>query len=238
MARFISFRFDDGFIDGARKAAACLQPSPASFFIVTGLVSGSDRLDHIESFKGRNFGSLAEWRAMAALGPDVQPHSVTRPNFTDLSADGQRTEVQSSLAFVRGIHSGPYVFCFPYNVISDVDLASLDLSAAGFATAASDGPVAFNSLDDGTLDLFRLRSWAVRERHFDIVVDQLDRLPDQSWTILAFHSLDDEGHEPWTSEGFSRLVAIARAAGFQIFSVREMVERSCPLPKRHAPCSG
>ena len=224
MARFISFRFDDGFIEGARKAAACLHPSPASFFVVTGLICGSARLDHIELFKGRNFGSLDEWSAIAALGHDVQPHSITHPNFADRSEDQQTTEVLGSLEFVRGIHAGPYIFCFPYNVVSGLDLASLGLSAAGFATEGSDRAVVFNKLDGDELDLFRLRSWAVRERHFSTIVDQLDRLPDRSWTILAFHSLDGEGHEPWTSEGFSRLVAIVHAAGLQIVSIREMVK--------------
>jgi hypothetical protein len=109
-------------------------------------------------------------------------------------------------------------------VVLDLDLASLGLSAAGFATAGSDRAIVFNGLDDDELDLFRLRSWAVRERHFHTIVDQLDGLPDQSWTILGFHSLDGEGHEPWTSEGFSRLVAIVNAAGLQIVSIREMVK--------------
>ena len=38
MPRYVSLRLDDGFIDGAQKAAACLQPTSASFFVVTGLV--------------------------------------------------------------------------------------------------------------------------------------------------------------------------------------------------------
>jgi peptidoglycan/xylan/chitin deacetylase (PgdA/CDA1 family) len=224
MARFITFRFDDGFIEGARKAAAFLHPSPASFFIVAGLVTGSDRLDHIELFRGRNFGSLDRWRAIDELGHDVQPHGVTHCDFAELSADQQRIEVRMSVDLVRGIHGGPYIFGFPYNnMVADLDLTSFGVSAAGFVTASSDEAIVFNRTDDPEFDLFRLRSWAVRERHFHEIVDQLDSPPDQSWTILAFHSLDGEGHEPWTSQGFFRLLEFVRAAGLQIVSIREMV---------------
>jgi peptidoglycan/xylan/chitin deacetylase (PgdA/CDA1 family) len=225
MARFITFRFDDGFIEGARRAAAVLHPSPASFFIVAGLVGGGDRLDHIELFRGRNFGSLAGWRAIAELGHDIQSHGVTHCDFAELSTEQQRTEVKASLDLVRGIHGGPYIFGFPYNnIVADLDLTSFGVSAAGFVTASSDQAIVFNRPGDREFDLFRLRSWAVRERHFDGIVDQLDGLPDQSWAILAFHSLDGEGHEPWTSLGFSRLLKFVRAAGLQIVSIRGMVE--------------
>jgi len=224
MARFITFRFDDGFIDGARKAAAALHPSPASFFVVAGLVDGSARLDHIELFRGRNFGAVHEWRAMGELGHDVQPHGVSHSNFAELNAEQQRTEVRASVELVRRIHGGPYIFGFPYNnIVASLDLTSFGLSAAGFVTASSDEAVVFNRLGDPEFDRFRLRSWAVRERHFDGIVDQLDSLPEQSWTILAFHSLDGEGHEPWTSLGFARLLARVRAAGLQIISIRSMV---------------
>jgi peptidoglycan/xylan/chitin deacetylase (PgdA/CDA1 family) len=236
MARFITFRFDDGFIDGARKAAAILHPSPAGFFIVAGLVGGSDRLDHIELFRGRNFGSLNEWRAIAELGHDVQPHGVSHSNFAELSTDQQRTEVRGSVDLVRGIHGGPYIFGFPYNnMVTDLDLTPFGVSAAGFVTATSEQAIVFNRPGDHEFDLFRLRSWAVRERHFDGIVDQLDSLPDQSWAILAFHSLDGEGHEPWSSEGFSRLLEFVRAAGLQIVSIGGMVKRLVDRPNGASP---
>jgi peptidoglycan/xylan/chitin deacetylase (PgdA/CDA1 family) len=225
MGRYVSFRFDDGFVDGARRAAAYLAPSHASFFVVTGLVCGTHRVEHEDLFKGRNFGSPDQWRAIAALGHDVQPHGTTHVNFAVLNPDQRRAEIQGSLAFVRGLHRGPYIFGFPYNVIpEDLDLASFDLSAAGFRTVDSAQPIAFNRLDDDALDLFRLEGWAIRERHFQTIVDQLESLPDRSWAILGLHSLDGEGHEPWTSDGFSRLVAAVRRADFEIVSIRDVVE--------------
>jgi peptidoglycan/xylan/chitin deacetylase (PgdA/CDA1 family) len=224
MPRFISFRLDDGFIEGARKVAACLDPSRASFFIVANLVMGTG-VDHEPLFKGRDFGSVAEWRTISGLGHDVQLHGATHANMANLGPEQRLCEAQDSLSLVRRVHDGPYVFCYPYNSIADLDLASLGISAAGFETATSDGPVIFNRVDKA-LDLYRLKSWAVRERHFDAIVYQLSHhLPDDSWTILAFHSLDGEGHEPWTSGGFSRLVAAVRAMECQLVTVGDMVGR-------------
>jgi hypothetical protein len=151
---------------------------------------------------------------------------MTHSNFAELSTDQQRTEVRGSLDLVRSIHWGPYIFGFPYNnIVADLDLTPFGVSAAGFVTATSEQAIVINRPGDPEFDLFRLRSWAVRERHFHSIVDQLDSLPDQSWAILAFHSLDGEGHEPWRSEGFSRLLKFVRAAGLQIVSIRGRVER-------------
>jgi peptidoglycan/xylan/chitin deacetylase (PgdA/CDA1 family) len=233
MTRFISFRLDDGFIEGARKVAAFLDPSRASFFIVAELVMKTGVADHEPLFEGKDFGSVDEWRVVSGLGHDVQLHGATHANMAVLRPEQQLCEVQDSLSLVRRIHDGPYVFCYPYNAVADLDLAPLGISAAGFETGTSDEPVMFNTVDCA-LDLYRLKSWAVRERHFDTIVNQLTHhLPDDSWTILAFHSLDGEGHEPWTSGGFSRLVTAVRAMGCQIVTVGEMVG---PLSRRPANC--
>ena len=197
----MSFRFDDGFITGARAAAACLAPDRGTFFLIVDLVR-QGACEHPEPlFRGRDFGSVAEWRALARAGHDIQLHGRSHTDLTLLSVDEQRAELAASLALTRDLHGGPYVFCHPFNRRIDLDFAALGLSAAGFNTRASDHPIAFHSLTEA-IDPFALSSWAVRERHFDSVVDQLQLLPDESWTILAFHSLDGEGHEPWSTEAF------------------------------------
>ncbi len=234
MPRFISFRMDDGFIEGARKVAACLDPSRGSFFVVADLVMGN-RLDHEPLFKGRDFGSVDEWGAISRLGHDVQLHGATHADLANLGPEQRLREVLDSLSLVRRIHDGPYVYCYPYNSLAELDLAALGISAAGFETATSDGPVIFNAVDR-TLDFYRLKSWAVRERHFDAVVDQLTHhLPDDCWTILAFHSLDGEGHEPWTSERFCDLIAAVRAIDCQIITVGDMVSRLAIMRRTTRP---
>ena len=224
MNRYVTFRFDDGFFEGARKAVAILYPNMASFFVVINRILGTAQLNHIELLKGHNFGSVEKWTNISALGHDVQPHSLTHPNFANLNKYQQGAEVSGSIDFIRNIHSGPYIFGFPFNIIPQaLDLESFGLSAAGFVSETSDDSIIFNRLDDKEFDLFRLRSWAVRERHLSKITDQIEQLPDESWTVLGLHSLDGEGWEPWTSGGFSTLVAVIRASGLQIVTARDMV---------------
>lgn len=224
MPRFVTFRFDDGFLNGARKATAFLYPDPATFFLISDLVENTT-LGREPLFRGKDFGTLAAWQELSAQGHDIQLHSATHPLFTQISVARQIQEVQTSLAFIQRIHGGPYVFCYPYNTLTQLDLGSLGVSAAGFESQDSQSDVLCNHLNDG-LDLFQLKGWAVRERHFDRVIEQLaENVPDSSWTILGFHSLDDEGHEPWSSQKFSELVGAVRTQGYTIESVSGMLHR-------------
>jgi peptidoglycan/xylan/chitin deacetylase (PgdA/CDA1 family) len=223
MTRFVSFRFDDSFIVGARKAERFLFPNRATFFVVSGLINGTLDLKEHPNFEGQDFGSLGEWRAFAKMGHDIQAHSATHTHFSKLSPEQRKGEIRESVALIRQIHGGPYVFCFPYNDIAPVDFKSEGVSAAGFRTNSSDREPPFNRISKD-LDLFELRSWSVRERHFVRVVSDLRHaVPDATWTILAFHSLDGEGHEPWTSDGFERLVEAVRSMGYVIVTVAQMI---------------
>lgn len=223
--RYISFRFDDGFITGARKAARLLSPDKASFFLITSLLSDHSALKDLEYLNGPDFGSIEEWSAFSRDGHDIQPHGHRHISFAVSSEADQANDLSLSLAIIKQIHSGPNVFCFPYNAVSPLELPRFGIDAAGFASVPSDSPVQFNRLDE-TLDLFALKSWAVRERHLETVVDQLaNQTPAGSWTIVAFHSLDGEGYEPWSSDAFARLVKGVRDSGFQIRTIGGTVEQ-------------
>lgn len=223
LPRFLSFRFDDGFIAGARTAAECIAPDHATFFLVADLVTAGARNHPEPLFSGRDFGSVPEWRALSSAGHDIQLHGRTHTDLRLLSPEEQKDEVVASLCFIREIHDGPYVFCHPYNRGVDLDFAALGISAAGFETRTSEQPILFNRLDSD-LDLFALRSWAVRERHLERVLTELASLPEESWTILAFHSLDDEGHEPWTAEAFRFLVSSCRDLDLKVVTIARMVK--------------
>ena len=225
--RYVTFRFDDGFIGGARKAAAVLAPDHASFFLVADLVTGAFDCPDIPGFAGCDFGSVAEWREFSAGGHDVQLHSCTHANMALLPPEDQLRELRGSLALGRRIHDGPFVFWHRFNALTQIDFAAEGIAAAGFATRGSEAPVQFNAID-GSADVFCLNSWAVRERHFGDVAGQLADVPGASWVILAFHSMDGEGHEPWSLEGFTRLVAEVRAMGYKIATVAEMIRDVLP----------
>lgn len=222
MARYVSFRFDDGFLDGARIAAQCLAPDKGTFFLISDLVTAG-AADHDEPlFRGRSFGSVDDWRALSEAGQDIQLHGRSHRHMNLLPADEQAREIEHSLDLTRAIHAGPYVFCHPFNSRIDLDFARFGLSGAGFRTRTSDHAALFHRLSEG-IDLYAMNSWAVRERHVDEVVEQLAQLPDDSWIILAFHSFDGEGHEPWTAAGFASLVATCRELGMTIRTIADMV---------------
>ena len=229
MPRYVTFRFDDGHIAGARKAAELLRPDHGSFFIITGPVEGNLDLQYPELVKGDR-GNLEAWRAVAALGHDIQPHSVTHPRFLDLSSDEQKAEIRNSIEFVRKIHSGPYVFCYPFNVIPTPQPIVEELSAAGFYSNGFN----FNLLAEG-LDRFALRSWAIKECDFDLIVRQLaESVPDNAWIIFGLHSLDGEGWAPWTSASLSCLIAAVRDLDYQIVTVAEMIGKIAAISSRDA----
>ena len=222
LARYVSFRFDDGFMAGARTAVSCLAPDCGTFFLVADLVTEGSSWHPEPLFRGRSFGSLAEWKDLADAGQDIQLHGRTHRNMKLLPLEEQRSEVAASLALTQQIHAGPYVFCHPFNRRVDLDYAALGISAAGFETRTSEHPIAFHRLAN-SINRFDLCSWAVRERHFSKIMDQLAMLPDDSWAVLAFHSFDDEGHEPWSASSFRALVSECRNMGLKISPVSEMV---------------
>jgi peptidoglycan/xylan/chitin deacetylase (PgdA/CDA1 family) len=225
MQRYLSFRFDDGFLTGALKADAMLGADRATFFIVTGLVAKTHRLDHIPLFMGREFGTIEDWTVLARSGHDIQPHSVTHADLSRLPPEAQTAEVADSLAFVRKIHPGPYVFCHPYNALTEIDFACLGFAGAGFAGRGSQKTIPCNDLSH--LDPYKLRSSVTSEDEYHWLVENLaSQVPDNTWVILGFHSFDGEGSRPWSSAGFSRLVSEIRRLGFRIRTIGDMIRHS------------
>jgi peptidoglycan/xylan/chitin deacetylase (PgdA/CDA1 family) len=208
---------------------AILAPDPATFFLVANLVTGRSAIPHEPLFEGRRFGPPQAWKDLIAAGAEVQPHSVSYANLADLSPQDRLEEVQRSVEDIREIFGRANVFGFPYNALAPTDMASLDLIASGFQTINSAQPPLYHKLGD-PIDPWRLRSWAVREVHFESIVRDLAELPDNSWIVLTFHSLDGEGHEPWSSESFRRLVAKLRELGFTARTIGEMAERIRSYP--------
>ncbi len=221
MARYLSFRFDDGFFVGALKANLLLAPSRGSFFLVTGLMERTHQLTQPE-FEGRDFGNPAAWRLLAEAGHDIQAHSVTHPSLPELSRDQQIVEIRDSLSSIRKIHDGPYVFCCPYNQRPNVDFSSLGFSAAGFLGSPNSLPYNQRS----TFDPFLLRSKVVFQEDYDWIVRELrTSIPHDAWVILGFHSFDDEGYRPWKFAPFAELVRQVRSLDYQIETVSSMISK-------------
>jgi peptidoglycan/xylan/chitin deacetylase (PgdA/CDA1 family) len=225
--RLLTFRFDDGFWLGTQKAIEILHPHKGSFFVVGDRVLGLSHVDDNPLLTGRDFGSLDRWRALAQSGQDIQPHGYKHRRLSSMSPFEAEDDIRQSVDVVRLITEGPYVFCCPFNdIIPQLSLAELGLSAVGFETRSSAEPVLFNSLRE--LNLCRLRSWAIRECHLAFVESQLATIPGDSWTVLGLHSIDGEGHEPWSTKALANLLSHVTACGFDIITVRDAVRRFGP----------
>lgn len=220
--KIISFRFDDGLWEGTQKIVDILSPYKASFFIVKNWLSEFNGPIHDEYNKGRYHGSINEWKELSGLGHDIQAHSCSHRNFLDLKEEERLQELQGSYDLVSEIHDYSKMMCYPYNVMISDDLQSIGFKAAGFLTHPSDQQINYNLLDD--TNVFALKSWAVRERNFEFIIKELSNLPDNTWTILAFHSLEDEGFEPWSIDGFKALTEEIVKMNFNIQTVTETVD--------------
>jgi peptidoglycan/xylan/chitin deacetylase (PgdA/CDA1 family) len=224
MARYITFRFDDGHIAGARTAAKLPHPDRASFFIITGPIEGTIDLTNYPLLASGKYGDLAAWKSLAASGNDIQPHSETHPKFSEISSTEQEVEIRHSLEFVRKIHDGPYIFCYPYNVVPASRPLVNELSASGFRTAVTPSDAAANLIANG-LDFFDLQSWEVKQSNLDLILSHLAETPDNAWVVLGLHSLNGEGHDPLTSEQLSKLIDAGRNRSYEIVTVAEMIRR-------------
>jgi peptidoglycan/xylan/chitin deacetylase (PgdA/CDA1 family) len=184
MARYVTFRFDDGLIAGARTAAKLLRPNHATFFIITGPIEGSIDL-------AGDYGDLEAWNCLATDENDIQPHSKSHLHFCRISPKAQEDEIRHSLEFVRKIHDGPYIFCYPYNHVPVFRPPVRELSASGFHTVDSPSDAGANLLTSG-LDFFALQSLAVTQSSFHLILRHLESVPDNAWVVLGLHSLDGE----------------------------------------------
>ena len=217
--KIITFRFDDGLWEGTLKATKILGPHHASFFIVRDWLENCNLPITDEFNQNKYHGSLDKWKILSNLGHDIQAHSCSHQSFSNLSPDERITELTDSLDLIKKIHGPPYAMCYPYNNITPDNLLDIGYSAGGFLTRTSDQEILYNSLDN--LDLFALNSWAVRERHLNKIKTQLENVPDHSWTILAFHSFDNEGYEPWSQKSFAALVNFVKHNKFSVLSLSE-----------------
>src|SRR5262245_44760551 len=81
--RFVTITFDDGLIEGARKAVTILREFElsATFYLVTGWIRHR-QIPWIRDpwNKGHDHGSWSDWREIQACGHDLGSHTVTHIN--------------------------------------------------------------------------------------------------------------------------------------------------------------
>ena len=212
--RFLSFTFDDGAINGARKVDRILTPYKATFYIVTGWVKPNNVEINDYSNKDTDHGSLEDWKDLSSKGHDIASHTVSHILPDDPKA---AREYEESFDFIKKIHRGPYNFSFPNDKEGEVDLSYYDSVRVGKKK------ITYNSLEN--INLQRIISWGpiIQRMSEGKIYQTIKKAPLSSWTVLEMHSLDGEGLFPWPSKALKRLVKFVLKQDFEIKTVSNMV---------------
>jgi hypothetical protein len=242
--RFVTITFDDGLIKGARKAMHILGEfeQHATFYVVTGWVRPRripwvrDQLN-----KGRDHGSWNDWRNIQNQGHEIGSHTVTHLNAGGRLARWCPQLLRWELARSQwdlGLHLGKLAasISMPWNSLPNraEPYVRRIYSACRLGSQAPQ----YNALSK--INWHRLESWAPdSDVSSDDILDCIHKTPEGHWIILQFHSLDDEGYMPISSEKFRKIVsAIATGNDIEHITVRKMVERFKMVSLREQPVPG
>jgi peptidoglycan/xylan/chitin deacetylase (PgdA/CDA1 family) len=131
-ARSVVITFDDGYRDNG--PALSQAGIPATVFVVTGSLGGSNRWDRGGHLAGRALLSWDEARRLVEAGVEIGAHTRSHPLLPDLPAQRLDEEVQGSLDDLqRELGPGAYTFAYPHGRFDVRTEAAV--AAAGFAGA-------------------------------------------------------------------------------------------------------
>jgi peptidoglycan/xylan/chitin deacetylase (PgdA/CDA1 family) len=139
-ARAVVVTFDDGYVDNLELAAPVLARHgvPATVFVVTGRLGGSNSWDMDGDLAGR---PLMSWQGISELrrsGLGVGAHTRTHRALPSLDAATRRNEIAGSKADLEErLGETVRAFAFPYGLgAADIDCAAA-VAQAGFDAACS-----------------------------------------------------------------------------------------------------
>ncbi len=218
--RYASFTFDDGLITSARKIDKIISPHKATFYIVTGWLKPNP-LSIIDPPNIKpDHGDIAGWQELTNRGYEIGSHTVSHIRASE---PGAEKEYQASIEFIKQFQPGPYSLAMPNSTESPSTINSYDSIRVG------DGEKIYNSLKE--INFARLISWDPVENKLSLeqTLKKIKYLPADSWLILRAHGLDDDGYCPWPSEYLKEIYKLLRDEGFQIRTIKEMVNDFGPL---------
>jgi hypothetical protein len=212
--RYVSFTFDDGAINGARKVHEILSPYKATFYIITGWVKPNNSYVDDKFNVDVDHGSLDDWKYLSEIGHDIGSHTATHKK-----GDYNRIEEEccESLEFLKKIHLGPYSISSPHH--SFIKTSIFDSVRVGtYQTIHKKNGHEFNKL---SCDLKEIYSCDENYQSLSSTVPQVS--DDNIWFVMSYHSIDNEGFCPISSDDLRKSKTLFLDYGYQIKSVKEMI---------------
>ncbi|MFA6422667.1 MAG: polysaccharide deacetylase family protein [Candidatus Buchananbacteria bacterium] len=209
--RYVSFTFDDGFINSAKKIHNIIYPNKATFYIVSKWLN-RDFTDIKDKFNiGADHGDIKQWKQISEYGHEIGSHTMSHvgPDTDDFS------EYLESLNFIRNFGSGPYSLAMPYGLKSSSQMPYDSVRLCN-------GKNSYNLLEN--INFSELISFDPFEGGLmmEDVMLELNKMPSDCWLIIRAHGLDNEGYCPWPSKYFKKIYELLLMEEFNIKTVREM----------------
>jgi glycosyltransferase involved in cell wall biosynthesis len=155
--RYVSFTFDDGLINSAKKIDQILSPHQATFYIVTGWLKPKPLSITDPPNIKPDHGNPGDWQRLANLGHEIGSHTVSHP---ETIAKLTSQEYAESLTVIKQFHSGPYSLATPHLFIPTKQTLYE-------AVRAGEKKEIYNSL--GQINFNQLNSWDPIEKNISLL---------------------------------------------------------------------
>ena len=230
-SRFVSITFDDGLINGARKAVEILSRFNlfATFYLVTGWVRPREIPFTRDRWnRGLDHGSWHDWREIMNRGHDIGSHTVTHLNAGGRIASWLPPVLRwefshSHQRLRRNLGVAPLSISMPWNAST----LTYEYVLRRLYRACRVGSRIPRSNDLGQIDWYSLSSWAPdSDVSVAELVSHVRATPPGHWLILQLHGFDGEGYMPVSSGKFREAVQrFAELDNLEHVTVAEMVRR-------------
>lgn len=215
--RYITFSFDDGFLDSTTKTAAIYERYglQAEFNVVA---SSSLKSDHTNSNHAK-FDFLNE---LQSRGHIIQPHGYNHTDKTKVAINEAADLIDKCIEIfsenLDGFVAKSSIFCFPYNASNN----EIEKYVSGKFRAFRTGyDKVINAVPNRNTKMIFGDGWPNVEEKIDRSIQELLKL-ENGWLVYNTHGLDGEGWEPISSEFLKK--TLARLITYKYVKILPMIK--------------
>lgn len=193
--RYLTFSFDDGFLDSTTKTAAIFENFSlrAEFNVVA---SFSFKDDHTTNNHAK-FDFLNE---LQSRGHIIQPHGYNHTDKTKVAFNEATDLIDKCIDIfsenLDGFVAIKSIFCFPYNASNEEVEQYVSGKFRAFRTGYDK---VINDIPSRKTKMIFGDSWPNVEEQIDRSIQELLKM-ENGWLVYNTHGIDGEGWEPISSE--------------------------------------